>query len=1069
MSGESQKRSKASTNGHRQRRVQLACVLVLCLFFVDCSVLSGLDRSRVPRIFEGSSLREAFPNSPSIKQREAGVFWRIAEQSELPVFRAREADWVEIETELGRLRADWNLVALGEAEVLADIVPILSRAKREGLDPNGFHLSQDELLGVKLQGNSLLVTREGVALAVDPVGLLERSRNAHDSALSQLRAAIDALVEALPAGTLDLGGRLAAVDILQQLDKTDAQEDFDFVLPSYARRLVRTGWLSHLDAPVELAQTLESAVREAERLLPQSVYQGDGVRVADLSSALGQRVSTLSTPERAAYSRPAAKPAYYTRESVRLVVRVPRDADPLREANRFTRVEVFAGPRRIASWSESEGFWSDALVWRLGFPVNGEDVEPDALGDALPPHVLAVQPNGDVMALFTRHGALRPAKSGDPEDAERFYAEVTLALPDAAHLDLIGQYLLVYAYDSPDSRKPALIGTRQVSGDIHQTATETLDTQTGGMYRGDCDDLSELYQVIAQRQGHNAHLIGLPAHAALAWAEPSDEGWRTYVLQTGQPLAFWAETLPESLERVYRSFGVGQVFDLTKLEILLRFSGENTRSSWYLSHRIFSDVNYATRMVDIQRDWHFQTYQRAIGKVLGLIEDGDDDAANYNELAGLYRYTGQYTLAADSLVHALERTDSLETRVSMSLDRMQSLFEANRVEDAGELAEYIRKELIPELDREHGTVLLEPRMSLVDSLQSEKRDLKTALDLLANEVLPRVDPVVASLGEWLHSEAYDAELFESQQERLRYQLRWFASSAVGLISETGETSLEEHPDRERVSEAVWAWLRDVAFFDVEVSESPLLGYATLGRYYQALMSEEAFEERLRAALPPTDPNRDHTLRASDDAYVDLDFRWISISPPFWMYRLAALFSREHTTVDADRVAFLARRLEESREQARRLGYDHVSFENSSRIGELIGALVARDIETLRRIFRQDNVRNDRRIRLEVSSWVATAARFIPLDDYAELIDVWREEVNYKPMYFWIAWTAALTGATDHALLVAGLAANQFEDDPAFLEEYEFMKRRFKPSADPPSVGKPKPTSGSRSSLRESHR
>ena len=39
------------------------------------------------------------------------------------------------------------------------------------------------------------------------------------------------------------------------------------------------------------------------------------------------------------------------------------------------------------------------------------------------------------------------------------------------------------------------------------------------MLRGDCDDLSELYQEIAARQGRMAHMIGLPAHAALAWSE----------------------------------------------------------------------------------------------------------------------------------------------------------------------------------------------------------------------------------------------------------------------------------------------------------------------------------------------------------------------------------------------------------------------------------------------------------------------------------------------------------------------------------------------------------------------
>ena len=221
-----------------------------------------------------------------------------------------------------------------------------------------------------------------------------------------------------------------------------------------------------------------------------------------------------------------------------------------------------------------------------------------------------------MFALVTQTGVVRPARSGARADAEAFYAAAVEALPDAAHLDLIGEYLLVYAYDSPDPRFPALLGTHAVSGDIHQTAAQTLATTTGGMMRGDCDDLSELDQEIALRQGRNAQMIGLPAHAALAWAMQNGDGsWLTYILQTGQPLAFPGATLPDSLELTYKSFGSSELFDRTKLEILLRFSGENTRSSWYLSWRIFKDPAYARTMIDVQRDWHFQTYQRAIVKM----------------------------------------------------------------------------------------------------------------------------------------------------------------------------------------------------------------------------------------------------------------------------------------------------------------------------------------------------------------------------------------------------------------------------------------------------------------------
>ena len=210
--------------------------------------------------------------------------------------------------------------------------------------------------------------------------------------------------------------------------------------------------------------------------------------------------------------------------------------------------------------------------------------------------------------------------------------------------------------------------------------------------RGDCDDLSELDQEIAELQGRNAQMIGLPAHAALVWAEPRPGGtWITYLLQTGQPLGFEAPTLPDSLELAYKSFGSGELFDRTKLEVLLRFSGENTRSSWYLSWRIFADPGYARTMIDVQRDWHFQTYQRAIVKMQELVASGDEDPANYTELAGLYHYTGQYALGADALAIAIAKSEPGETRLSMQIDRVVALASAGQCDGARALARELRE------------------------------------------------------------------------------------------------------------------------------------------------------------------------------------------------------------------------------------------------------------------------------------------------------------------------------------------------------------------------------------------
>jgi hypothetical protein len=92
--------------------------------------------------------------------------------------------------------------------------------------------------------------------------------------------------------------------------------------------------------------------------------------------------------------------------------------------------------------------------------------------------------------------------------------------------------------------------------------------------------------------------------------------------------------------------------------------------------------------------------------------------------------------------------------------------------------------------------------------------------------------------------------------------------------------------------------------------------------------------------------------------------------------------------------------------------------------------------------RQVRARNDRRERLELASWIAAAARSMPLDWYRQVLEMYRAELNYKPMYFWIAWSAAVSGAEPQALLTARMAAREFPGDADFAAEYAYMRRRF---------------------------
>jgi hypothetical protein len=577
---------------------------------------------------------------------------------------------------------------------------------------------------------------------------------------------------------------------------------------------------------------------------------------------------------------------------------------------------------------------------------------------------------------------------------------------------------------------------------MHQTASQTLDTQTGGMYRGDCDDLSELYFEIAQRQGRTAHLIGLPAHAALAWAVGDVRGWSTYVLHTGQPRRFTAPTLRESLERAYKSFGAGEVLDFTKLELLLRFSGENTRSSWYLSDRVFADPGYARAMIDVQRDWHFQTYQRAIVKMRHMLRDGDVDAGNLSELAGLYHYTGQYARAADTLADAVASAGSAQTRLSMQIDRLHALYRSGQRERADALARALRSEQIPELEGQMDQPLIEPRISLVDGLIDFRANPALGLEVLAEDVAPRVDPLVVQLGGILADQP-GAEWTGGPEDALRYQLRWYVSTIVRALSVTRDSALREHPARAALAASAARWIESVGFRDLDSSESVLARYAVLGRLHRGTRGA-GWEAQLRVAAPLEEVHIDHTARSP--ASEALDLSWIAASPTYWSGELAGLFAERHASVDTSRVPELVDRVIATRARAVALGLDHPNFDATERDALLLRALVEQDAGLLRRLLREVRIAADRRERMDVSTWIATVARAVPLEWYRQVIEIFREELNYKPMYFWIAWNAALLGAHPQALHVADVAAAEFPDDPAFAEERDSMWGRFSSEA-----------------------
>jgi hypothetical protein len=289
---------------------------------------------------------------------------------------------------------------------------------------------------------------------------------------------------------------------------------------------------------------------------------------------------------------------------------------------------------------------------------------------------------------------------------------------------------------------------------------------------------------------------------------------------------------------------------------------------------------------------------------------------------------------------------------------------------------------------------------------------------------------------------------------------------VSLLLATRDGDLAEREERATIAAGIQDWVDRLAFRELDPADSPLSRYAVLARVYEARFGQSEIVARIEAAPPPANAAIDHAQRGDGPEQLERDLSFARVSPTFYAGELASLFARERTTLDVERVKYLARRSEQARGEARALGLDHRGFEREAREVRLIRALALVDEPALRAELREIKLENDRRTRMNAASWVATASRFQTLAQFQRVVAIWREEVDYKPMWFWIAWTAALSGATDQALWVAQSAAGQYPDDRAFAEEYRFMQARF---AVPPSAGRPTPGADTRSSRPESPR
>lgn len=1062
---------------HTTRPVTALLLLALGLPFLATAEEKGSSQPlatppvpSVPAETAASDLLKELPPVPSLVERDGKALWTGEDTSLSYRVMATDKDGnALIATEIGQLTVARKLLVDNRIDALAALPALIAHAKGAQVKAEGLLLREGILTGIHLYSEQTLVISDGV-LTRTKITAPDR-----DTERTSVSTAVATIVAGLATSTFDEPGKRSLEDVLQRLSKADGHEEVDEVAPSFARRLVRGGWLRKLLPNQAVAvTTLEHAITAAEKYQPVTLYEGTGLRLAAVSDSFERNNRwILSTPTRVAYVQPHEQPLYYWAlgdTPPTLAVDLSPGSDPTSVNDQVLGVRLFQGSTLLASWNKKDGFTSNAKNWRQTYPLKPhKGVDPNAVADFMPPHILLTALNGDLVRLYTAKGVLNAPADGSPQDAERFFAEAAKALPDPAHLDLIGEYIFSYVYDSPDSRFPFLVGNRQVKSDIHQTAEQTMSTATGGMIRGDCDDLSELYETIADRQGRGAHVIALPGHAAMAFAEKKEDGnWRAYVLQTGPPLEFSDALLPKALEKMYKKFDENDAFDPNGLGLLLRFSGENTRGSWRLSWRIFSEPDYSKTMIDVQRDWQYQTYQRAIAKMKKMIADGDEDNANYRELSGLYGFTGQYDLAVQYHQQAIDKTVDPENRLSLSIELVQHQFDSKHDDQARATALNILDQQLPKLKKDaklrkkieatQAQIGIELAAAL---LHGKSFDL--ALRAIKDTQLDDMAGKIAKVGEWLNSSSFDEKTWENSPQlmSLRRQLLMYTTISMEILDGISQDELITNPDLQLVARTVQDWLTNIAFRDLDEPEDAMARYSIAGRYYAAMLGKENLMKLLESNELPKDKERDHSKRNGGLAQLKLDLPWIKLSVPFWSMQVMELFAKDRTTFDKNqvekKVAKLAKQAKDSYDASKALGLEHQMFERDLHLVQVLSALISQDAKLLRERLKWVKEKDDKRLRDDTAQWLGDAARFTSLEWYRQVIQIWKDELNYKPKYYWIAWRAALNDAPQHALIVAECAKNEFKDDPSFTEEYVYMKELLDPSAKPvPAVKKPEP-------------
>lgn len=982
----------------------------------------------IPRLLSAVDVIADLPASPGIAHDDAGSRWRT-----LPITGIDAARDVVVLLDKRPVTVARALVARDDEQAASALPILLERAIAAGLDPTTLRLERGLLTGVHLRGTEALVLSNAV---------LRRSISLPVTS-SQQRAEVASAATAL-AATLERSKTTAPVQaalrrLLTTLDQ--ATVDGEEFRPALVRRLIADGWIDDLQQePQALPEltALRDALRQAAALQPAQRWSGDDndIVLEDLVDAFGRRVVTLRSPTGSARLQEHAASSYDDTPTRMVLQRFPAGADPLSHALPLA-AECWWGRVRIAAWNAADGFSSDAAAWRLALADDGPGVGDDTVVDWRPPHLVITDSTGAVTALCTTHGLLRPVATDHAEEHQRFLNDAAKLCPDAAHLDLIGQYLFAYVHDSPDPKRPGLIGVHGITGEIHQTIDQTIATTCGGVMRGDCDDLSEIYHTLLTRQGQLPQVFNLPRHAACAWSLKQGDRWTTQVLHTGQPLAFHGDTLDESLAQVFSHFDEQNTDNGTLVHVLLRFAGENIRSPWQLGSRIMRDADYARTMVDVERDWYFHTFAQGINTMRQMIASGDDASANWSELSGLYRRTGQWQAAVAAERKSLSRIDDATVRLDGQLTLISLMMRGGLNKDVEREARALLQTLDQDLPTDPPTLKLRVIHGLYQRLDPlEHRDLSR--ELLMKHLLPTMEKRRPELAHWART-SFDARAWATQVTDERAMAATLIAAALSRL-EKDATAIASDADLQRLMAFSETWLTELTFLDTGERDDVMASYALAGISAGALLGNHVLDALIAETKEPTAWHDLHAQRGTGLPQLTRDLPWIRISVPYWSQRLSSLLGKREVLLDEKAALALIGHLRAAVAACQRLGINPAGLDSSLRWVSLVEALVQRNEDQLRTVLHECAERRDRRSDEMVTGNLEALARHLPPTWFRRVLAVWDETAATKPGYFALAWGCAIRDQIPQALEAGALAASRFADDPNFVAEFTYLQR-----------------------------